>query len=138
MQCPGDISESCGGELRMNIWSKVNTYGSFSALANGDMWESGICYVYDPVIKPFNPIEETESDDDMSLSYCSTYCADASEFNTHYAVQGGNHCMCGSEIQGILVRAVPQSLCDTKCTAETSTDMCGGENYFNLYKIGDV
>ena len=119
----------------MNIWSKVNTYGSFSLVENEDKFVPGICYVYDSVIKPFNPIQETTSDD-MSLSYCSTFCQ-GGEFNTYYAVQGGNHCMCGSEFQGIQVRAVPQSLCDTKCAAETSNDMCGGENYFNLYKIGE-
>ena len=117
----------------MNIWSKVNTYGLFSDEVNEDKFVDGICYVYDPIIQPFeNEVKTT--DDNMSLAFCNTFCQER-ELDTYYAVQGGNRCMCGREFQGIQVRAVPQSLCDTKCAAETSTDVCGGENYFNLYKI---
>ena len=119
----------------MNIWSKVNTYGLFSAEVNLDDFVPGVCYVYDSSIQPFVN-EDATTDDNMSLAWCNDYCSTQNEgLDIYYAVQGGNRCMCGREFQGIQVKAVPQSLCDTKCAAETSTDVCGGENYFNLYKI---
>ena len=136
MQCPGDISERCGGELRMNIWSRENTYGDFNALdlSLGEPFQQGVCYVYTPSNPPLKPDASIQSDTEMSLTFCQNFCVDISSFNKYFAVQGGNNCMCGSEINGILERAVPQTSCSTPCTG-AGLENCGAENYFNLYEI---
>ena len=140
-QCPGDISESCGGELRMNIWSRENTFGEFIGLDNsflGAQWIQGICYVYNPDNKPLVG-DDTTNDENMSIEFCHDYCVSASSppgnIYKYYAVQGGNYCMCGKEINITLEKAVPQSLCNVACTSEASEEICGGESFFNLYEI---
>ena len=123
----------------MNIWSRENTFGEFIGLDHsllGDEWEQGTCYVYTSINKPLNGPSTTS--DEMSIEYCRDYCIAESKSpadNKYYAVQGGNFCMCGQEVEITLEKAVPQSLCNLVCTNLASGEICGGENYFNLYEI---
>ena len=137
MQCPGDLSERCGGELRMNIWSRENTYGSFNALdlSLGSDFEQGVCYFYRPNDPPLTG-QVIPSDDEMSLEYCRDACIADSTLNNYYAVQGGNTCMCGIEPNGTFKRAVPQSKCDTLCSGDAG-EICGAAGFFNFYKINN-
>ena len=114
----------------MNIWSRENTFGSF-LFAGED--PDGTCYVYYPSQPPLSG-STTESADEMSHEYCQNYCTGQSNTYNYYAVQGGNYCMCGIKIEGILQKAA-QSKCDEPCTRTDSGEYCGAEGYFNLFEI---
>ena len=123
----------------MNIWSRENTFGEFIGLDNsllGGEWVQGTCYVYTPTNKPLNGASTTS--DDMSLEFCRDFCIASSSPPAdyeYYAVQGGNYCMCGREVDITLKKALPQSQCNLDCTNLAAGEICGGENYFNLYEI---
>lgn len=124
MECPGDAMESCGGFLRMNIWSQDNLkFNSFFAEAE-KIWK-GQCVENDPNNLILRGPSTTSGQ--LTKESCATFC----DGFTYYGMENGSTCYCGTDVIGDPVTA---KNCLEPCAGD-STESCGGtENQMNLWQ----
>ena len=119
----------------MNIWSRINTFGSFSNLI-GDPPVDGACYIFVEKDPPFGQDSDDSrtTSDEMDHAYCNDYCERESLNYNYYAVRNGTTCSCGRKVSGAHESA-DDRFCKTLCALSTSTEYCGGDGYYMLFDI---
>jgi hypothetical protein len=152
MVCPGDSGETCGGDLRINIYS-YNVAGSLIATSTSappsKATSSTTITTNSPITAPgtydfkgcysdvtFNRTlgfvgSFPGSREGMTLEPCQGACKYAGY--VFAGVEFGQECWCDNFIRGIGV-SVADGECNMHCSGNNS-ETCGGSNRINIYSF---
>lgn len=130
IRCPGDDLQFCGGQFRMNLWSRENSYLFADNFGDGSSEPNGQCYKDNRQNRILSYALEIGSSN-MSLGTCESSCQSLNY--KYYGVENGSDCYCGNTINGY-PPIVAQNLCNDPCTGDELNN-CGGELKMNLYTV---
>ena len=109
--CAGNRSELCGGNARLDIFTKVGTRkGCYAETGNG---------------QPRLLSLASYADDAMTVESCSAFCTKYQYFGLEY----GRECYCGN---ALTAAAVPDADCNMRCAGK-NTEFCGAGNRLDVY-----
>merc|ERR1712113_308435 len=103
MKCPGDVSKTCGGYFRLEMWSKQKSlnYHTNILLDTDSNQYIGQCFADDPSFRILQ--DYYYRSDDMTREQCRDTCSEGNY--KYYGVENGDTCYCGQRIHGNLVDA---------------------------------
>ena len=109
--CAGNRAEMCGGNARLDVFSKVGVRKG--------------CYAETGSGQPRLLNLASYADDAMTVESCSAFCAKYQYFGVEY----GRECYCGNSLT---TTPVSDADCNMKCAGK-STEFCGAGNRLDIY-----
>jgi len=130
--CPGDATEVCGNNWRLNVFSTKST---IAQNAPPTVPATVINYAYyGCMTEPVNGRALTNSTygdgTNMTIESCATFC----QGHTYFGLEYANQCYCGDSIDTTTVNKTLDSDCNMLCSGNIS-EFCGGPNRLTTYKM---
>lgn len=96
-----------------------------------NIWSFEGCVVDDQHLPPMvSPFPYQLASDEVSGASCMHFCDERG--NSLAAVQNGNECWCGEEVDATNVTLIEKDRCDVPCAGQPR-EMCGGRESLSVY-----
>ena len=127
MECSGDPSEDCGGNLSMDVYELVPIVEEpIEGTVDEEPGYDHIGCFQDSLGNRL--MEFNFEDDNMSIEACVIHCY------RFFGLQNGNECWCADEFIG---DGVNPGVCDTNCSGDQS-EICGGNLSMDVYEFRGI
>jgi hypothetical protein len=124
MSCPGDPSQTCGGQLRIQVYSNPN----LNSIPVG--WSTAYACAVDTGAHIFGSYASNAAAS-STPGVCAKWCA--SKGYPLAGVEGASQCYCGGSFAGGAAPApAAKSDCNAPCTGDAS-QTCGGSSRMQIY-----
>lgn len=128
-KCPGDATQSCGGDWRLNVFAFGSPSSTSAPTPAPTGYVSQGCYTDSASSRALNGAQLF--DDAMTIEMCSVICNGWALFGVEY----GRECFCGNSVTGSNTAAADD--CNFPC-AGNSKETCGAGNRLNVYSFGST